>query len=61
MERVPLRRNVRGDSDLLRVIRVESGFGSGEEHHIYWCYQETEGAEEWPVTLTFRMKMKMMD
>lgn len=50
-----------GDGDLLRVIRVESGFGSGEEHHIFWCYQETEGAEEWPVTQTFRMKMKMMD
>lgn len=47
------------DSDLLKVIRVKSGFRAGEQHHIYWCYQETEGAEEWPLCMTYRMKMKI--
>ena len=47
------------DGDLLKVIRVKSGFRAGEQHHIYWCYQETEGAEEWPLCMTYRMKMKI--
>ena len=47
------------DGDLLRVIRVKSGFRAGEQHHIYWCYQETEGAEEWPLCMRYRMKMKI--
>ena len=47
------------DSDLLKVIQVESGFKAGEQPHVYWCYQETEGADEWPMGWTFRMKMKI--
>ena len=47
------------DNDLLKVIRVKSGFRAGEQHHIYWCYQETEGAEEWPLCMRFRMKMQV--
>ena len=47
------------EGDLLRVITVESGFGTGEQPHVYWCYQETEGAEEWPYCMTYRMKMKI--
>lgn len=48
-----------GKDDLLRIIRVKSGFESGEQHHLFWCYQETEGAEEWPLTMRYRMKMKI--
>ena len=47
------------DSDLLKVINVESGFRTGEQPHVYWCYQETEGMGEWPLSCTFRMKMKI--
>ena len=48
------------DSDLLKVIQVKSGFQAGEEPHVYWCYQETEGMDEWPISWTFRMKMKIV-
>lgn len=46
------------DSDLLKVIRLESGFQTGEQHHIYWYYQETEGITDWPAWASFRMKIK---
>ena len=47
------------DSDLLKVVRVESGFRSGEQHHVYWYWQETGSSEEWPLSMAFRMKMKI--
>ena len=47
------------DSDLLKVIRVESGFRAGEQHHVYWYWQETGDIEEWPLSMAYRMKMKI--
>ena len=46
------------DSDLVKVIRLKSGFPAGEQHHIYWYYQETEGVSDWPAWASFRMKIK---
>lgn len=46
------------DSDLVKVIRLKSGFPAGEQHHLYWYYQETEGVSDWPATTYFRMKLK---
>ena len=46
------------DSDLVKVIRLESGFPAGEQHHLYWYYQETKGVTDWPVSTSFRMKIK---
>ncbi len=47
------------DSDLLKVIRLESSFQAGEQHHIYWYYQETEGITDWPASARYRMKIKV--
>ncbi len=49
------------DSDLLKAVRVESGFQAGECHHVYWYYLETESVVnlDWPVSMAFRMKMKI--
>ncbi len=46
-------------SDLVKVIRLESGFPAGEQHHVYWYYQETEGFSDWPASASFRMKIKI--
>ena len=46
------------DSDLIKVIRLNSGFPSGEQHHIYWYFVETEGFTDWPDYAAFRMKIK---
>ena len=46
------------DSDLVKVIRLESGFQAGEQHHLYWYYQETEGVTDWPASTSYRMKIK---
>ena len=46
------------DSDLVKVIRLESGFRASEQHHLYWYYQETEGVTDWPATTSYRMKIK---
>ena len=47
------------DSDLVKVIRLESGFPAGERHHLYWYYQETEGVTDWPAYTQFRMKIRI--
>lgn len=46
------------EGDLLKVIRLKSGFPAGEQHHIYWYYLETEGVSEWPSYASCRMKLK---
>ena len=46
------------EGDLLKVIRLKSGFPAGEQHHIYWHYLETEGVSEWPSYASCRMKLK---
>ena len=46
------------DSDMLKVIQLESGFPAGEQHHVYWYYVETTGVEEWPLSTHERMKLK---
>jgi len=45
-------------SDLVKVIRLESGFPAGGQHHLYWYYQETEGVTDWPASTSYRMKIK---
>ncbi|SCW68548.1 hypothetical protein SAMN02910456_02583 [Ruminococcaceae bacterium YRB3002] len=45
------------DGDLVKVIRLQSGFAAGEQHHIYWYYQETAGVSDWPLSTSYRMKM----
>ena len=47
------------DSDLVKVIRLESGFQTGEQHHLYWYYQETKGVSDWPASTSYRMKIKI--
>ena len=47
------------DSDLMKVIRIGTSFQAGEQHHVYWCCQETQSSAEWPFRTYSRMKMKI--
>lgn len=38
------------ERDLIKEIIMKSEFKPGEEHNIRWCYFETRGVSEWPVS-----------